>query len=205
MKKYYYAKKNEKFGPFTLDQLKDQSLTKDCLVWYEGLETWVPVEQIEELKELYSQPPPIPPVLKSEVKEYSYIIIKNKATGRKERVFPHRWKEIAELYGEDKYIILSYIDEYGNTIDAEGGLVEKSQVPKSYLVESILVTLFCCLPAGIAGIVYAARVESAYNLGKYQEAEEASQSAAMWTKISFWIGLAGTILYIMLMTIEEFI
>jgi len=32
--------------------------------------------------------------------------------------------------------------------------------PKSWLVESILVTLFCCLPFGIAGIVNASRVES---------------------------------------------
>ena len=31
--------------------------------------------------------------------------------------------------------------------------------PKNWLVESILVTLFCCLPLGIAGIINASKVE----------------------------------------------
>ncbi len=70
--------------------------------------------------------------------------------------------------------------------------------PKNWLVESILVTIFCCLPFGIAGIVNAANVNGRYDRGDYDGAIAASQQAGKWTKIGFFIGIAISILYIIL-------
>lgn len=67
--------------------------------------------------------------------------------------------------------------------------------PKTWLVESILVTILCCLPFGIAGIVNAANVSSLYASGDYEGAERASAQAGKWTKWGFWGGLIGIILY----------
>jgi hypothetical protein len=69
--------------------------------------------------------------------------------------------------------------------------------PKNWLVESILVTLFCCLPFGIVGIVNSASVNSRYDAGDYAGALSASQQAGKWTKIGFWVGLGVCILYIL--------
>lgn len=63
------------------------------------------------------------------------------------------------------------------------------------MVESILVTIFCCLPFGIAGIVYAAKVSSLYASGKIEEAEAASKNAGKWTKIGFIVGLIVIVVY----------
>lgn len=71
--------------------------------------------------------------------------------------------------------------------------------PKTWLVESILVTLFCCLPFGIAGIVNAANVSSRFSAGDIEGAERASQQAGKWTKIGFWIGVIVIIIYIIAM------
>lgn len=68
--------------------------------------------------------------------------------------------------------------------------------PKNWLVESILVTIFCCLPFGIVGIVNAAQVNSRYVSGDYAGALNASREAAKWTKIGFWIGIGIVALYI---------
>jgi hypothetical protein len=68
--------------------------------------------------------------------------------------------------------------------------------PKNWLVESILVTLFCCLPFGIAGIVNAANVNSKYAGGDYAGAEAASKAAGKYTKIGFYCGIALIILYV---------
>jgi len=68
--------------------------------------------------------------------------------------------------------------------------------PKNWLVESILVTIFCCLPFGIAGIVFASQVSAKYGAGDYNGAVEASRNAGRWTKIGFFIGLGFFILYI---------
>ena len=62
--------------------------------------------------------------------------------------------------------------------------------PKNWLVESILVTIFCCLPFGIAGIVFASQVNSKFAAGDHAGAIKASLDAAKWTKIGFWIGIA---------------
>ncbi len=67
--------------------------------------------------------------------------------------------------------------------------------PKTWMVESILVTLFCCLPFGIAGIVNAASVESKFYAGDYIGAQRASANAKKWTTISFWIGVVVSLLY----------
>lgn len=66
--------------------------------------------------------------------------------------------------------------------------------PKNWLVESILVTLFCCLPFGIAGIVFASQVNSKFAAGDYNGALQASNNAARWTKIGFWAGIAVIII-----------
>ena len=68
--------------------------------------------------------------------------------------------------------------------------------PKNWLVESILVTIFCCLPFGIAGIVFAAQVNSKYQSGDYAGALQSSKEAGKWTKIGFWIGIAVGVAYI---------
>ncbi len=74
-------------------------------------------------------------------------------------------------------------------------MTNKPECPKTWLVESILVTIFCCLPLGIAGIVYASKVSSLYTMGNYEEALRASKEAGKWTKIGAGIGIAGIIIY----------
>jgi len=71
----------------------------------------------------------------------------------------------------------------------------------NYLVQSILVTLFCCLPGGIAAIVYAAQVNGKIQAGDIQGALDSSQKAKMWSWISFGVGLLGIIVYIVLIAI----
>ena len=70
--------------------------------------------------------------------------------------------------------------------------------PKTWLAESILVTLFCCLPFGIVGIVKASSVDSLFRAGDYEGAQRASQAAGKWTKIGFFCGLAVVVIYLII-------
>lgn len=74
-----------------------------------------------------------------------------------------------------------------------------SKPPKTWLVESILATLFCCMPFGIAGIVYASRVESLFYIGDIAGANKASADAKKWTMVSLWIGVGVGVLYVLFM------
>ena len=50
-------------------------------------------------------------------------------------------------------------------------------MPKKYLVESILATIFRCLPLGVVGTVFSSKVESLYKAGAYAEAQEACETS----------------------------
>ena len=81
--------------------------------------------------------------------------------------------------------------------------METQPCPKTWMAESILVTIFCCLPFGIAGIVFAAKVSSLYAAGQSEEAVEASNNAAKWTKIGFFVGLAVMVIYMIFLFINS--
>lgn len=71
---------------------------------------------------------------------------------------------------------------------------ENQVCPKTWMVESILVTIFCCLPFGIVGIVYASKVSALFSKGDAEAALQASQSAGKWTKLGFIVGLSVNVL-----------
>lgn len=71
----------------------------------------------------------------------------------------------------------------------------RQEPPKTWLLESILVTLFCCLPFGIAGIVNASKVETRFYAGDLEGAERYSKEAQKWTQVSFIVGLVVSALY----------
>src|SRR5580658_9811012 len=68
----------------------------------------------------------------------------------------------------------------------------------NYLVFAILVTVLCCLPAGIPAIVYAAQVNSKLQAGDMAGAQLASKNAKMWCLIALGVGLACTAMWVML-------
>lgn len=68
----------------------------------------------------------------------------------------------------------------------------------NYLVFAIFVTVLCCLPTGIAAIVYAAQVNAKLAAGDVAGAQLASKNAKMWCWISVGAGLLICVLYALL-------
>lgn len=62
MRQYFIHNGQSEEGPFDYEQLKLKQLKKDTPVWYEGLENWVTVGDVEELK-IFVASNPIPPPL----------------------------------------------------------------------------------------------------------------------------------------------
>lgn len=72
--------------------------------------------------------------------------------------------------------------------------------PANWLWQSIVATILCCLPFGVVGIIFAAKVDSLYNNGKYEEAMNASRKARMWTLTSVVAALIYYIIVIIMFT-----
>lgn len=66
---------------------------------------------------------------------------------------------------------------------------------QNYLVQSILVTLCCCMPFGVVAIIYAAQVQSKLAAGDTAGAQTAANNAKLWCWLGFGFGLLGAIAY----------
>ncbi len=54
MRSYYIHSGSEPIGPFTIEELKNQSIQADSPVWYEGLPAWTTARNVEELSILFT-------------------------------------------------------------------------------------------------------------------------------------------------------
>ncbi len=76
-----------------------------------------------------------------------------------------------------------------------------SVCPETHMTKAILCTLFCCLPFGIAAIVNASEVSSAYMSGNYDLALQKSMNAEKWCNWSFIAAAIWVALYFILYVI----
>lgn len=161
--KYYIVVDGKPAGPFDIAQLAEQGIKGKDLVWKEGLSEWVAAETIDELQAvLYGaqQTTSTPPSINTD----------------SETVPPTP--------------PVPPISQPSNTQFTYQPSQPMGFPPKNWLVESILVTLFCCLPFGIIGIIKASTVSSLWASGRVEESQKASSEAKKWTLIGFWIGMA---------------
>ena len=84
-------------------------------------------------------------------------------------------------------------------VDGPGVIYQDGSEAPTHLVWSILVTIFCCIPAGIPAIVYYAIAMGKNSSGEYEAARAAAKTAAMWCWISFGIGMLTMLAYVGLM------
>lgn len=169
--KYYVAENEQPVGPFEVSQLVARGVKGTDLVWAEGFEGWVPAESVEEIRTaLYS-----PNGSSAEYRETAIPEI-NPQINTQCPPPPFR-----PAYSEPQRV--------QPTAPAE-------IPPKNWLVESILVTILCCLPFGIVGILKASKVNTFWATGNYEEAAKASAEAKRWTIIGFTCGLVWIILYV---------
>jgi hypothetical protein len=66
---------------------------------------------------------------------------------------------------------------------------------QNYLVQSILVTLCCCVPAGIVAIIYAAQVNTKLAAGDVAGAQESARLAKIWSWVGFGCGALLGLIY----------
>ncbi len=139
------------------------------------------------------------------IMEY-YIIVNNAKQG------PYTTEELSRKnithrtliwrVGMDDWTEAGEMDELRALLDQMPPETPKQQQqmhfpPKTWLVESILVTCLCCLPLGIIGIVNATKVESYYNNKQYEMAMYYSEQAKRWTLWGFFLTLGFGALYIL--------
>lgn len=70
-----------------------------------------------------------------------------------------------------------------------GASTASGSAPDTWLWQSIVATLVCCLPAGVVAIIYAAQAQSAIGAGDYATAAAKASTARTWTLVSVGLGV----------------
>ena len=73
---------------------------------------------------------------------------------------------------------------------------ERPPMPKTWLAESIVVTLLCCIVFGIIAIIYSTQVESNYLMGNSELAEYKSRQARNMVLWGIGTGIGLCMIYI---------
>ena len=79
-----------------------------------------------------------------------------------------------------------------------GGMQAARAIPpkiESHLVKAIISALCCCLPFGIAAIVYAAQVGPNLNANNLNAALEASRKANLWSNLAIGMSVILQVLW----------
>lgn len=71
----------------------------------------------------------------------------------------------------------------------------------NYLVFSILTTILCCLPLGIAAIFKSAQVDKKIALGEYEAAIQTSKQARTLNILAAVLGVVFSIFYVIIVVI----
>lgn len=58
IKKFYYSDGEKTFGPFKILELKQFGITKETLVWFEGINGWKPAGELNEMKAIIKETTP---------------------------------------------------------------------------------------------------------------------------------------------------
>ncbi|XP_074017423.1 proline rich transmembrane protein 1B [Numenius arquata] len=70
------------------------------------------------------------------------------------------------------------------------------RLPKDYMVESVLVTIFCCLLTGVIALVYSHETRAALSRGDMAQANVASKKAQLLVLFSLLFGLFASISWV---------
>lgn len=160
---YYIDQAGQRQGPLEPENLRG-IITPNTLVWTSGMANWLPAGQVGELAFLFGTT--------------------QSASDTPEPPTPPSWQQPQAPRPQESW----HTPGYG-TPQPERVVVAR---PSSYIVWSILTTLFICLPFGIVAIVYSSQVMNYNEQGLYDEAEEASRKARKWN----WISLISILVII---------
>ena len=188
MKQYYYVDgNNQQQGPIDAAQLPSFGVTTKTLVWCEGMANWQAAGEIPELASFFAAKQPEIPV-QPQMQPGTPIQ-------------PQMQQQV-----QPQPMNINNFQQTQQPMNTQPPFQQPNNQqmppqPDNYLVWAILVTVLCCLPFGVASIIYSVKVGSLYAQGDYNGAVDASQKAKKFAMIGGIGGLVFIIVYVIFMII----
>ena len=194
MKQYYYVDgNNQQQGPIDAAQLPAFGVTTKTLVWCEGMANWQAAGEIPELASFFAAKQPEIPAQPQ----------MQPGTPAQPQMQPQAQPQV-----QPQTMNINNFQQTQQPMNTQPPFQQPNNQqmppqPENYLVWAILVTILCCLPFGVASIIYSTKVSSLYAQGDYNGAVDASQKAKKFAMIGGIGGLVFIIVYVIFMVIAS--
>lgn len=167
MIKYYYIDdiSKQQQGPFGLKELLDKKIRPETKVWRSGLPDWDEAANVKELAFLFDSSLSAP-----QEKSETIRINVSEETNHKPQIPVAPVDRPQPVQPRPQYRVDDEDNKWNDILP----------MPKNWLLESILLSIFCCSPISVVGIFYASKVENLYNMKDYKGAVHASERAKVW-------------------------
>ena len=206
--KYYIAENGQPVGPFEANELLAHGLTGNSLVWGEGMQGWTSASQVPELAALLSgqpfdpgaievQLPPLPPVGQTAPQ------LPQMPPMGDQMPLPEMPQVPPVTFPQPTSPPQPQTLPQGNTTGTTpSSTTNAGTMPKTWLVESIVATVACCVCCGVpliglipgaVAVFNAMGVKTCYNKGDYEGAKKKSASAKKWFYITIAVGVAAAV------------
>ncbi|MCR5455520.1 MAG: CD225/dispanin family protein [Bacteroidales bacterium] len=196
---FFYISNGNQIGPVPMEELAGK-ITPDTDVWCDGMPNWAKAGTVPELAAILGMAAPPPPMGVPEMQqEPQYGDANPYASGNSQN-----YGGDTQSYGDNTQSYGGNSQNYGGNTQSYGGNQQPfgdtqsslgnnqqpaGEKPQNYLVLSIVLTVLgacSCLPliTGIISIVFAAKVDSEWNIGHADEAKKASDKAKLFAIIT---------------------
>lgn len=168
---YYLNSAGQNVGPLDIETLRAHGITRETLVWAQGMPDWTKAGDVAELACLFqATPPPF-----GSAPNYG---LQGSQQPYNQPNYGPQQPAGGACGPQQPY---NQYQPYGNNTTA-------GNKPDNWMWLGICTTILCCLPLGVVSIVYASKVNSAWMQGNYQGAKEYADKAKLFGIISAAIG-----------------
>lgn len=169
MKKYWIIENGKPIGPFTSGELKMRRDFRASLpVWYSGLPDWTTVGELAELACL--------------------LPADNNVTNEAVNEEPQQ-PQIQQEEPQQPQVNPGFNSKWISPQPNVKVIVGSGKQPSTYVGWNVFMTLCCCLPLGLIGIVYGNMVTRRWMTGDIEGAQKASDMAAWCLILSIVLSL----------------
>ncbi|MDE5900864.1 MAG: CD225/dispanin family protein [Muribaculaceae bacterium] len=177
---YWIIVNGQPRGPFTPDEIAALGVASPTLrVWRKGLPEWMPLPQLPELAGrlgVTEEPATL-------ADEETDATVNDPASAT--AAAPEQPRQ-QTLWQQPQAAATA---SWGASSASHGPQPVYEPMPPTYLPWNVLVTICCCIPVGIAGVIFSSQVSRKYERGDIEGARQASERAAWCFIIAFTLGL----------------
>jgi hypothetical protein len=177
---YWIIVDDKHSGPYTAQQLIDSGIKPETLVWHEGLTDWIAAGSAPELAEGMRQRDMAAAQAEAQAQAQAQAEAARQQQAQQQQQYQQPYQQQQPSYQQHPYA-------QRNQWAPQQPCSEPC--PSTYIAWSIIVTILCCTPLGIAAVIYSTMVKTAYNRGDLQQAKRNSNTAQWLIIISIVVGV----------------